>query len=195
VVSIDARPGVRSTSGPVPLSYSSVGEMRKSCWGDSPTRDVGAQNRVSAPTRSALLTQPPVAVQRGAPKTVRRTTSEAKLAGARPPREASPAKVASDGQHNDDDDDDPKPGRHVILSSGACRLYDEPTPTRNVCGPTLRWERLALGRARTRAARGCGRCTPALGSSSESVAGVRVRGAALAAVAFGFGEPLGLRGA
>jgi hypothetical protein len=130
VVSNDARPGVRSTSGPVPLSYSSVGEMRKSCWGDSPTRDVGAQNRVSAPTRSALLTQPPVAVQRGAPKTVRRTTSEAKLAGARPPREASPAKVASDGQHNDDDDDDPKPGRHVILSSGACRLYDEPTRIR-----------------------------------------------------------------
>jgi hypothetical protein len=28
------------------------------------------------------------------------------------PREASPAKVAKDGQHNDNDDD-PKPGRHV----------------------------------------------------------------------------------
>jgi hypothetical protein len=33
----------------------------------------------------------------------------------------------------------------VILSLGACRLYDEPTRIRNVCGPTLRWERLALG--------------------------------------------------
>jgi hypothetical protein len=28
------------------------------------------------------------------------------------PGEASPAKVAKDGQHNNDDDDDPKPGRH-----------------------------------------------------------------------------------
>jgi hypothetical protein len=44
------------------------------------------------------------------------------------------------------------PRRHVILSLGACRLYDEPTRIRNVCGPTLRCERLALGRARTRAA-------------------------------------------
>ena len=40
------------------------------------------------------------------------------------PIEASPAKVASDEQHNDDDDDDPNPG-HVILSLGACRLYGE----------------------------------------------------------------------
>ena len=45
-------------------------------------------------------------------------TSETKLGRARLPREASPAKVAKDGQHNKDDDDDPKPG-HVILSSGA----------------------------------------------------------------------------
>jgi hypothetical protein len=79
------------------------------------------------------------------------------LAGARLPREASPAKVAKDGQHNDDDDDDPKPGRHVILSLGACRLYDEPTRIRKVYGPMLRWERLALwasanaSRARMRA--------------------------------------------
>jgi hypothetical protein len=73
-------------------------------------------------------------------------TRETKLAPARLPREASPAKVAKDGQHNDDDDDDPEPGRHVILSLGACRLYDEPTRIRNVCGPTLRWERLT-GRA------------------------------------------------
>jgi hypothetical protein len=28
------------------------------------------------------------------------------------PREASPAKVAKDGQYNHDNDDDPKPGRH-----------------------------------------------------------------------------------
>jgi len=28
------------------------------------------------------------------------------------PREASPAKVAKDGQYNNDNDDDPKPGRH-----------------------------------------------------------------------------------
>ena len=85
----------------------------------------------SAPTRSALLTQRARGgPKRCAPRRIRRTTVEAKLAGARPPREASPAKVASDGQHNDDDDDDPKPGRHVILSSGACRPYDEPTRIR-----------------------------------------------------------------
>src|SRR5215207_1763012 len=105
------------------------------------------------------IVRAPVAVQRGAPRRVRRTTSDAKLAGARLPREASPAKVAKDGQRNDDDDDDPKPGRHVILSLGACRLYDEPTRIRNVCGPTLRGERLALARARTRDERGCRRCT------------------------------------
>src|SRR5215207_2807527 len=51
---------------------------------------------------------------------------------ARLPREASPAKVAKDGQDNNDDDDDPKPGRHAILSLGECRLYDEPTGIRNV---------------------------------------------------------------
>ena len=134
MVSADARPGVRSTSGPVPLSYSSDGEMRKSCWGDSPTRDVGAQNRVSAPTRSALLTQPPVAVQRGAPKRVRRTTSEAKLAGARPPREASPTKVASDGQHNDDDDDDPKPGRQRDPFVGSMPTLRRADPYSQTCG-------------------------------------------------------------
>jgi hypothetical protein len=83
---------------------------------------------------------------RGAPKRVRRTSSEAKLAGARPPREASPAKVASDGQHNDDDDDDPKPGRHVILSSGARRLYDEPTRIRKRVRAYA-----AMGTARARA--------------------------------------------
>ncbi len=42
---------------------------------------------------------------------------------ARLPRKASPAKVAKNGQHNNDDDDDPEPGRHVILSLGACRFY------------------------------------------------------------------------
>jgi hypothetical protein len=164
VVSTSARSGVRSTSGPVPLSYSSDGEMRKSCWGESPTRGVGARNRVFG-THTVRATD---AARRWRSKEerlrrVRRTTSEAKLAGARLPREASPAKVAKDGQCNDDHDDDPKPGRHVILSLGACRLYDEPTRIRNVCGPTLRWERLALGRARTQAARGWRRCTPALG--------------------------------
>jgi hypothetical protein len=49
----------------------------------------------------------PVAVQRGALRRIRRTTRETELAPARLPREASPAKVAKDGQHNDDDDDDP----------------------------------------------------------------------------------------
>lgn len=39
-------------------------------------------------------------------------TGETKRDGARLPREASPAKVAKDGQHNNDDDDDPKPGWH-----------------------------------------------------------------------------------
>jgi hypothetical protein len=167
--------------------------MRKSCWGDSPTRDVGAQNRVSAPTRSALLTQPPVAVQRGAPKTVRRTTSEAKLAGARPPREASPAKVASDGQHNDDDDDDPKPGRHVILSSGACRLYDEPTRIRKRVRAYA-----AMGTARARAsahARGARMRAMHARARVKLPVSRRVRGVALASVALRFGEPLGLRGA
>jgi hypothetical protein len=55
-----------------------------------------------------------VAVQRGALRRALRTTSETKLAGARLPREASPAKVAKDCQRNNDDDDDPKPGWHVI---------------------------------------------------------------------------------
>jgi hypothetical protein len=62
------------------------------------------------------------------------TTSETKLDGARLPGPASPAKVAKDGQHNNDDDDDPKPGRHVILSLGACRLYGERTRICKVCG-------------------------------------------------------------
>jgi hypothetical protein len=48
-------------------------------------------------------------------------TSETNVDGAQlPPREASPAKVAKDGQHSKDDDDDPQPG-HAILSLGACR--------------------------------------------------------------------------
>jgi hypothetical protein len=45
-------------------------------------------------------------------------SGETKLDGARLPREASPAKEAKNGQHNNDDDDDPKPGWHVILSLG-----------------------------------------------------------------------------
>jgi hypothetical protein len=101
----------------------------------------------SAPTRSALLTpRARGGPKRCAPRRIRRTTGEAKLAGARPPREASPAEVASDGQHNDDDDDDPKPGRHVILSSGACRLYDEPTRIRKRVRAYA-----AMGTARARA--------------------------------------------
>jgi hypothetical protein len=48
-------------------------------------------------------------------------TSETNVDGTRlPPREASPAKVAKEGQQDKDDDDDPKPG-HAILSLGACR--------------------------------------------------------------------------
>jgi hypothetical protein len=39
------------------------------------------------------------------------------------PGEAPSAEVAKDSQHNNDDDDDPKPGRHMILSSGVCRVY------------------------------------------------------------------------
>ena len=62
------------------------------------------------------------------------STSETKLDRARLSRQASPAKVAKDGQHDDDDDDDPKPGRHVILSLGACPLYREPTRICKVCG-------------------------------------------------------------
>jgi hypothetical protein len=53
--------------------------------------------------------------------------SETKLDEARLPSEASPAKVAKDGQHNNHDDDDPKPARHVVLSLGAGRLYGDPT--------------------------------------------------------------------
>jgi len=49
--------------------------------------------------------------------------------GVRLPREASPAKVAKDGQHNNDDDDDPE-NRHVILSLGAWRLY---SPSARLC--------------------------------------------------------------
>jgi hypothetical protein len=47
-----------------------------------------------------------------------RRLTKMKLDGARLPREASPAKVAKDGQHTHDDDDDPQ-DRHVILSLGA----------------------------------------------------------------------------
>jgi hypothetical protein len=65
--------------------------------------------------------------------------SERKPDGARLPREASPAEVAKDGEHNNDDDDDPKPGRHMILSLGACRLYGDPTLVFNSRG--LRRER------------------------------------------------------
>jgi hypothetical protein len=56
------------------------------------------------------------------------------LRGHRPdgllPREASPAKVAKNGQHHDDDNDNPKPGRHVDPSfrGGCARPYDEGTP-------------------------------------------------------------------
>ena len=59
------------------------------------------------------------------------------LAGARLPREASPAKVAKQGQHNNDDNDDPKPARHVILSLGARQLYGEPTYIFNPRGVRL----------------------------------------------------------
>jgi hypothetical protein len=34
---------------------------------------------------------------------------------------------------------DPKPGRHVILSLGACRLYGEPTRIFKVCGLRREW--------------------------------------------------------
>jgi len=54
------------------------------------------------------------------------------------PGEASPAKEAKDGQHNNDDDDDPK-NRHVILSLGACRLYGEPTRICKVRGLRREW--------------------------------------------------------
>jgi hypothetical protein len=122
-------------------------------------------------------------------------TGETKLDGARLPREASPTKVAKDGQHNDDDDDDPEPGRHVILSLGACRLYDEPTRTRNVYGATRRWERLAPRRARTRAARGYGRCTLALEVKPESVPGSRARRRVSVGRASFLASRLGLGGA
>jgi hypothetical protein len=79
----------------------------------------------------------------------------------------------------------------VILSLGACRLYDEPTRIRNVYGPTLRWERLALGRAsRARMQAMHARARVKLLVSRR----VRMRGVALASVALRLGEPLGLRG-
>jgi hypothetical protein len=64
------------------------------------------------------------------------------------PRQASPTEKAKDGQHNNDDDDDPKPGRHVILSLGARRLYGEPirfatcaVRTWPSAGQAWRWDR------------------------------------------------------
>lgn len=54
------------------------------------------------------------------------------LQGARLPREASPAKIAKDGQHNNDHDDDPKPGRPVVLPLGTCRFCGEPSGGCNV---------------------------------------------------------------
>jgi hypothetical protein len=65
----------------------------------------------------------------------------------------------------------------VILSSGARRLYDEPTRIRK--------------RVRAYAAMGTARARVELLVSRR----VRVRGVALASVALRFGEPLGLRGA
>ena len=59
------------------------------------------------------------------------------MRGVRLPGEASPAKEAKEGQHNNDDDDDPKPG-HVILSLGACLIYGEPTRVCNVRGVSSR---------------------------------------------------------
>jgi hypothetical protein len=70
------------------------------------------------------------------------------IARARLTRETSPAKVAKDGQQDNHDDYDPKPSRHVNLSSGAHRLYDDPIRICNVCGLHHKWERLALGQAR-----------------------------------------------
>lgn len=77
--------------------------------------------------------------------------SEPKLNEARLPSEASPAKVAKDGQHDNDDDDDPKPARHVILSLGAGRLYGDPTRFCNphdLCGERhgSRWGELSPSR-------------------------------------------------
>jgi hypothetical protein len=72
-------------------------------------------------------------------------TSETKLGRARLPREASPAKVAKDGQHNKDDDDDPKPG-HVIPSLGA---RADSTASRTVLATCAAYA--ASGRARARA--------------------------------------------
>jgi hypothetical protein len=98
---------------------------------------------------------------------------------------------ANDGHHSNDDEGDPKPGRHVILSLGACRLYDEPTRIRNVRALTLRWERLALGRARTRS-RARTHAMHARARVKVLVSRrVRARGVALASVGLRFGEPRG----
>jgi hypothetical protein len=75
------------------------------------------------------------------------------LRGHRPdgllPREASPAKVAKNGQHHDDDNDNPKPGRHVDPSfrGGCARPYDEGTPcTTSLAGSD--WLDFEIGRGR-----------------------------------------------
>jgi len=73
------------------------------------------------------------------------------------PREASPAKVAKDGQHDDDDDDDPKPGRHVILSLGTCRFYRSESPRTFIgVGSSLHSSSVPPLRARARRSSWCG---------------------------------------
>jgi len=90
--------------------------------------EYAADGWINAPHRVADAP----AVGGGRSRRILEAPSETKLDGARLSREASPAKVAKDGQHNNDDDDDPK-NRHVILSLGACRLYSP-----SACGVRIR---------------------------------------------------------
>jgi hypothetical protein len=68
-------------------------------------------------------------------------------------REPSPAEVAKEGQGDDDDDQNPKPGRHVILSSGAVRVYGWTTRICNATRCSVAGVTLLLSRARTTDAR------------------------------------------
>jgi hypothetical protein len=133
----------------------------------------------------------PAPVQGGAPRRVRRTTSETKSAGARLPGEASPAKVAKDGQRNNDDDDDPKPGRHMILSLGDMPTLRRADPCSQTCAGLRCDGNGSRSGERAREPREDAAVHARVRVKLRVRRRVRVRGAVFAAVALACGEPLG----
>jgi hypothetical protein len=107
-----------------------------------------------------------------------RRLTKMKLDGARLPREASPAEVAKDGQHNNDDDDDPQ-DRHVILSlrssnrllsrPGRCRKPSQPVDAMSNLPPAYKQpEDSVANSARRVGSRSCSDIRPWHGASFRS---------------------------